>query len=102
MYVGDGRVAIVSLIKSAAYNAVTFLWIMYLRRGSESTAEIEVAPQLSALDVALVTSPEAGDLGFLSMVEQAVDRVLSRNSWPRPAVNGSQVVGRKPDPEQRN
>lgn len=102
MYIGDSHVATISLIKSAAYNAVTFLWIMYLRRESESSVEIEVAPQVTALNVALVASTDVGDLSFLAMVEQAVDRVLTRNSWPRPAVNGSQIIGRKPDPEERN
>ena len=28
-------------MKSSAYNAVTLLWIVYLRRQSESTLEIE-------------------------------------------------------------
>jgi hypothetical protein len=101
MHFGDGPVALVSLVKSAGYNAVTLLWIMYLKRQKESIEEIEVAPQLSALNVALIGSTETGD-NFLSMVEQAVDRVLSRNSWPRPSVKGSQIIGRKPDPEERN
>jgi hypothetical protein len=102
MNFGDGPVAIVSLVKSTAYNAVTLLWIMYLRRVSESILEIDVAPQVSALNVALVASTQAGDGSFLSMVEQAVDRVLSRSSWPRPSIQGSQIIGRKPDPEERN
>ena len=101
MHFGDGPVGVVSLVKSAAYNAVTLLWIMYLRRQSESIVEIEIVPQLSALDGALIGSTETGDT-FLSMVEQAVDRVLSRNSWPRPSIKGSEIIGRKPDPEERN
>ncbi len=101
MHFGDAPVAIVSLMKSAAYNGVTLLWIMYLRRHREPVLEIDVAPQLSSLNVALVGSTEGGD-HFLSMVEQAVDRVLSRGSWPRPPVKGSQIIGRKPDPEERN
>jgi len=102
MHFGDAPVAILSLVKSAAYNGVTLLWIMYLRRQSESILEIDVAPQLSALNVSLVASTQAGDNGFLSMVEQAVDRVLSRGSWPRPSVKGSQIIGRKPEREERN
>jgi len=35
-------------------------------------------------------------------VEQAVDRVLSRSDWPRPATEGSRLVGRKPNPEEGN
>jgi len=102
MHFGDSPVAILSLVKSAAYNGVTLLWIMYLRRQSEPILEIDVVPQLSALNVSLVASTQAGDNGFLSMVEQAVDRVLSRGSWPRPSVKGSQIIGRKPEREERN
>jgi len=102
MHYGDGPVAIVSLVKSAAYNAVTLFWIISLRRQSQSIPEIDVAPQLNALNVALVASSHAGGNDFLLMVEQAVDRVLSRGSWPRPSAKGSQIVGRKPKPEERN
>jgi len=102
LHFGDGPAAILSLVKSAAYNGVTLLWIVYLRRQSEPIPEPDVAPQLSALNVSLVESTQAGDNGFLSMVEQAVDRVLSRGSWPRPSVKGSQIIGRKPEPEERN
>ena len=102
LYFGDGPAAIVSLIKSSAYNAVTVLWIVYLKRQVESTLEIEEADQLSALNVVLVGSTEAGDPGFISMVEKMADRVLSRHPWPRPVVQGSQIVGRKPQPEERN
>jgi hypothetical protein len=102
MHFGDGPVAILSLVKSAAYNGVTLLWIMYLRRQNEPIIEIDVAPQLSAWNASLVASTQAGDNGFLSMVEQAVDRVLSRGSWPRPSVKGSQITGRQPEREERN
>jgi hypothetical protein len=102
MHFGDGPVPIVSLVKSAAYNGVTLLWVIYLRRQNESILEIDAAPQLNALNVSLVGSTQAGDDGFLSMVEQAVDRVLSRGSWPRPSVNGAQIIGRKPEREERN
>jgi hypothetical protein len=102
MHFGNSPAAIVSLIKSSAYNAVTVLWIVYLRRPSESALRFEQAEQLSALNVVLVGSTEAGDPKFISMVEQMVDRVLSRHSWPRPVVQGSQIVGRKPQPEEHN
>jgi hypothetical protein len=102
MHFGDAPVAILSLVKSAAYNGVTLLWIMCLRRQRESILEIDLAPQFSALNVSLVASTQAGDIGFLSMVEQAVDRVLSRGSWPRPSVKGSEIIGRKPEREERN
>jgi hypothetical protein len=102
MHYGNGSVAIVSLVKSAAYNAVTLLWIIYLRRQSQSIPEMEVAPQVNALKMALVASTHAGGNDFLLMVEQAVDRVLSRGSWPRPSAKGAQIVARKPEPEERN
>jgi len=102
MHYGDAPVAIVSLVKSAAYNAVTLLWIAYLRQQSQSIPEIEVAPEVNALNVALVALPHVGCNDFFSMVEQAVERVLSRSSWPRPSAKGSQIVGRKPKPEERN
>src|SRR3984893_9046088 len=102
MHYGAGPVAIVSVVKSAAYNAVTLLWIVYLRIQRQSMVEIDVPPQLNALNAALVASTQGGDRGFISMVEQSVDRVLSRGSWPRPSVKGSQIIGRKPEPEERN
>jgi hypothetical protein len=102
MHLGDGPVATLSLAKSTAYNGVTLLWIIYLRRQNESILEIDAAPQLNALNMSLVASTPAGDDGFLSMVEQAVDRVLSRGSWPRPPIKGSQIIGRKPEREERN
>ncbi len=102
MHYGDAPVAIVSLVKSAAYNAVTLLWIAYLRQLSQSIPEIEVASEVNMLNVALVALPHVGSNDFLSMVEQAAERVLSRSFWPRPSAKGSQIVGRKPKPEERN
>jgi len=102
MHYGDGPGAIVSLANSAAYNAVTLLWIVYFRQQSQSIPEIDVAPELNALNVVLVSSTHVGDNDFLSMAEKAVERVLSRSSWPRPSAKGSQIVGRKPKPEERN
>src|SRR5207253_9067822 len=51
MHYGDGPGAIVSLANSAAYNAVTLLWIVYFRQQSQSIPEIDVAPELNALNV---------------------------------------------------
>lgn len=102
MHFGDGGVAVVSLFKSAAYNAVTLLWVMYLRRPSEAISLVDADRQVDDLGGALVPSSQPTDYAFLSMVEQAVDRVLSRGSWPKPSVRGSQVIGRKPEREERN
>ncbi len=101
MYFGEGLGTIISLIKSAGYNAVTLLWVVYLRRPSESIAVLNLRPQADALKLAGAPTP-AGDSEFLSMVEQAVDRVLSRGSWPRPSVRGSHILGRKPEREEHN
>jgi hypothetical protein len=102
MYLGEGSGAIISLIKSAAYNAVTLLWVLYVRRASESVPVLDVRPLPGTVDLAVVAPIEAGDNAFLSMVEQAVDRVLSRSSWPRPPIKGSQIIGRQPQREERN
>lgn len=102
MHFGDGAGTAISLIKSVAYNAVTLLWVLYLRRQSEAIPALEVNPQIDSLDVAFAAPAPAGDSEFLSMVEQAVDRVLSRGSWPRPSVRGSNIIGRKPEREERN
>ncbi len=102
MYLGSGPQATVSLIKSSAYNAVTLLWILYLWRPSEATVEIEGAQPLSVLNVVLMSSAEGEDAGFIVMVEQMVDSVLSRGTWPRPVVQGSEIIGRKPNQEERN
>jgi hypothetical protein len=102
MYFGDSRAATVSLVKSFAYIGVTVLWISYLRRQRESALEFEGAHELRALNVALVGSTEVGDPGFISMVEQMVDRVLSRGTWPRPVTQGAEIIGRKPGPQERN
>src|SRR5258707_9112208 len=65
MHFGDGPAAILSLVKSAAYNGVPLLWLMYLRRQSEPILEIDVATQLIALNASLVASIQAADIDFL-------------------------------------
>jgi hypothetical protein len=102
MHFGDGGGSIVSLIKSAAYNAVTVLWVMYLRRPSEAISVVGVDRRVDDLDVPWVPPIQPADYAFLSMVEQAVERVLSRGLWPKPSARGSQIVGRKPEREERN
>lgn len=102
MHFGEGQGAIISLMKSAGYNAVTLLWVLYLRRSSESIPVLDLHPQADTLNLAFASPAQAGDSEFLFMVEQAVDRVLSRGSWPRPTVTGSRIIGRKPAREERN
>jgi hypothetical protein len=101
MWHGNGQAAIISLMKSAAYNAVTIVWIGYLRQQPQPAPRVV---NLNASGMALA-APAGGsdhDEGFMLMVEQAVDRVLSRSNWPRPTRRGSWIIGRKPNSEEGN
>jgi hypothetical protein len=88
----------ISLVKSVAYNAVTVLWIGYLGQQAHSIPAVEVAPRL---DVALADSAGSTE-AFISMVERAVEEVISRNPWPRPSTSGPHIVGREPGPGENN
>jgi hypothetical protein len=98
MRYGGADNASISLVKSAAYNAVTILWIGYLRQQAHSIPAVEVAPRL---DVALA-DPAGSTEAFISMVERAVEEVISRNPWPRPSTSGPHIVGREPGPGENN
>lgn len=102
MHYGNNAASTVSLINSGAYNLVTLIWIAYLSQRKQSIPQIALAPQLNALNLAIVESSPGGEVRFLSMVEEAVDRVLSRGSWQRPPAKGPHVVARKPEPEEHN
>jgi hypothetical protein len=103
MRYGSGSAAVISLLKSTAYNSVTILWICYLRQRAESIPEMELAPRLSLPSVALGDAiPLTDHESFISMVEHAVEQVLSRNPWPRPATDRSHIVGRTPGPGESN
>jgi hypothetical protein len=104
MRYGDGSAATVSLLKSVAYNAVTLLWIGYLKQQLHAVPQARVVPRVNALNMALAMPMAVPDneSSFIFMVEQAVDRVLSRQTWPRPAVKGPQIVSRRPEPEDSN
>ena len=103
MRYGPSTAPLVSLVKSGAYNAVTLLWIAYLSQRSESIPAMEVAPQLVLRNVAPANSILTGNSEtFLSMVENAVDQVLSRHPWPRPQTDRSRIVGREPGPGESN
>ena len=96
---GDGQRATISLVKSAAYNAITLLWIGYLRQRSPI---ILSAPQLDEWNVAIVQPWHARHSDpFITMVEQAAERVLSRSSWPKP-LRQWRFASRKPGPEDCN
>ena len=103
MRYGDSLAPTISLLKSASYNAVTLIWVGYLSQQSESIPEIEVAPHLGLRNVAPANAiPTGNGDTFLSMVEQAVEQVLSRHPWPRPATNGPRIVGREPGAGESN
>lgn len=99
---GESHIATVSLIKSITYMAVLFLWIAYLRQ-PEPLRE-RVPSQLGLWDSALTPQPVGNSSQpFLTMVEDAVERVLSRTApWPKPAAKGSRLTIRRPGAEDRN
>jgi hypothetical protein len=100
MWYGDGQAAIISLLKSSAYNAVTLVWIGYLKQQPQLVPEVE--PATLSLKLATSAAVSDPDAGFMLRVEQAVDRVLSRSDWPRPMTKGPRIVSRKPNPEEGN
>jgi len=97
----NGHAATISLVKSLAYNLVTLVWIGYLRREPHLVPRLEPVSPMSP-DFAMATAGMSDPDHFMVRVEQAVDRVLSRSDWPRPATNRSRVVGRRPSPEESN
>ncbi len=104
MWYGDGQAAMISLLKGTTYNAVTLIWIGYLKQQPQLVPKVEAARTANTLAMALSTSTPVSDpdASFMLRVEQAVDRVLSRSDWPRPDVQGSRIVSRKPNPEESN
>ena len=104
MWLGNSHAETISLVKSAAYNVVTLVWIGYLKQEPLLVPTVEAAPNANSLGLAFAASaavPEP-DAGFMLRVEQAVDRVLSRSDWPRPSTEEGRIVGRKPNPEEGN
>ncbi len=104
MWYGNGQEAVISLLKSTAYNAVTLVWIGYLKQQPQLVPRVEAATHENTLGMAWATSGAVPDpdASFMLRVEQAVDRVLSRSDWPRPTAKGSRIVSRKPNPEEGN
>jgi hypothetical protein len=104
MWYGDVHGAMISLLKSTAYNAVTLVWIGYLKQQSQLVPSVwgAMSPDTSGMTLVTAGGGPDPDAGFMLRVEQAVDRVLSRSDWPRPNTQGSRVVGRKPNPEEGN
>jgi hypothetical protein len=104
MWSGNGQEDMISLLKSTAYNAITLVWIGYLKQQPQRVPQVEAATHANSFGMAFAGSSAVPDpdAGFMLRVEQAVDRVLSRNDWPRPSTKGSRIVSRKPNPEEGN
>ncbi len=104
LWSGQSHEATISLLKSAAYNAVTLVWIGYLKHQPHPVPRVERAMTTTTFGMALAGSGFMSDpdASFMLKVEQAVDRVLSRSDWPRPITKGNRIVGRKPNPEEGN
>ncbi len=104
MWHGSRQGAMISLLKSTAYNAVTLVWIGYLKQHPHLVPKLAPATNANPFGMALASSGAVPDpdAGFMLRIEQAVDRVLSRSDWPRPTTNGSRMVSRKPNPEEQN
>jgi hypothetical protein len=103
MWFGNGHATMISLLKSTAYNAVTLVWVGYLKQQPQRVPQLEATPIANTLGMALATAGAMNpDDGFMLRVEQAVDRVLSRSDWPRPNTKGSRIVSRKPNLEEGN
>jgi len=98
---GDSHIASVSLIKSVTYTVVLLLWIGYLKQ--PEPVRDRMPSQLRLWNTALIPQPSGNsNQPFLTMVEDAVERVLSRTSpWPRPA-GGSRLVTHRPGAEDCN
>ena len=80
--VGPSYISPISLVKSLAYSGVILLWIIYVRKGVLVSKPAEFSPQASNWNLAMEGGPvPAIDYPFLSLVEAAVERVLSRSSW---------------------
>jgi hypothetical protein len=90
MHFGDSIGPTVSLVISAAYNVVVLIWIGYLRQQPHRIPAVEMTPRL---EVALA-DPATGGEFFISMVERAVEEVLSRNPWP--GTHESEISTREP------
>lgn len=104
MWNGDSHAAVISLLKSTAYNVVTLVWIGYLRQQPELVPRVEAAMDGQTVNLAFAVPSVAADpeANLMLRVEQAVERVLSRGDWPRPTTIGARIVGRKPNPEEGN
>ena len=99
---GDSHGATISLLKSMAYNAVTLVWIGYLKRQPQLVPSVTRPVNATVMALAPAEGMCDPEASFMLRVEHAVDRVLSRSDWPRPTAKGSRITARKPFPEEDN
>ena len=87
MWFGSSHEALISLSKSLAYNVVTVVWIGYLQQQPHLVPQVERATNANIFGMELAASgaTPGPDASFMSKVEHAVDRVLSRHDWPGPS-----------------
>src|SRR6202162_6213157 len=57
MWYGNGHASTISLLKSTAYNAVTLVWIGYLKQEPQLVPKLEAAKGAAAFGLALAMSP---------------------------------------------
>ncbi len=98
MWSGSSHEALISLSKSMAYNAVTLVWIGYLRQQPHLVPQVETAMNANIFGMTLAASGPAPDpdASFMSRVEHAVDQVLSRHT------EENRIADRKPNSEKGN
>ncbi len=97
---GDAQIDLMSLLKGTTYNLVTLLWIAYLRQHRPVPV---TAPELRDWSFALAGPQKIDDTpSFITMVEQAAERVLARSTWLGPPHRKSRVVARRPRADDNN
>ena len=61
MWYGSGQAAMISLLKSTAYNAVTLVWIGYLKQQPQLVPKLEAVPNANTFAMALAASAAVPD-----------------------------------------
>jgi hypothetical protein len=75
---GTRHIAAISLTKSLAYNAVTLMWVFYVRKGLPVAKPATSTHEIADWNFAVIGMPDAVAEGsFLTVVEETVERVLS-------------------------
>lgn len=81
---GASHIASLSLVKSVSYIGVMLLWIAYAWRGLPAPQPISATHEVVDWNLAVIGLAEPlPDYPFISLVEDAVDRVMERSAWPK-------------------